>query len=163
MVWILKPPEKTRTSRMYFLKKIHKNPLGIRPIVSSYNRTNLRICTQMATDICTETNVISERLNRYLIETLTLPDHCLLASIDVSSLYYKHTPWRRNIVLSQNQPYKCPEHPSPEVLSELISIVLKTVNSNLMRNTIYKSKVQHWGPKWPWHMQIYLWVNSRKL
>ena len=29
------PPETHRTSRLYFLKKIHKNPPGIRPIVSS--------------------------------------------------------------------------------------------------------------------------------
>ena len=32
-----KPPRQTRTSRLYFLKKIHKNPMGIRPIVSSCN------------------------------------------------------------------------------------------------------------------------------
>ena len=32
-----KPPKQTRTSRLYFLKKIHKNPMGIRPIVSSCN------------------------------------------------------------------------------------------------------------------------------
>ena len=30
-----KPPMKHRTSKLYFLKKIHKNPMGIRPIVSS--------------------------------------------------------------------------------------------------------------------------------
>ena len=30
-----KPPTKHRTSKFYFLKKIHKTPLGIRPIVSS--------------------------------------------------------------------------------------------------------------------------------
>ena len=30
-----KPPEKTRTSRLYFLKKIHKTPMAMRPIVSN--------------------------------------------------------------------------------------------------------------------------------
>ena len=30
-----KPPANHRTSKLYFLKKIHKNPMGIRPIVSS--------------------------------------------------------------------------------------------------------------------------------
>jgi len=29
------PPLQSRTSRLYFLQKIHKNPMGIRPIVSS--------------------------------------------------------------------------------------------------------------------------------
>ena len=32
-----KPPKQTRTSRLYFLKKVHKNPMGIRPIVGSCN------------------------------------------------------------------------------------------------------------------------------
>jgi len=31
------PPAKPRTAQLYFLKKIHKNPMGIRPIVSSVN------------------------------------------------------------------------------------------------------------------------------
>ena len=35
-----KPPKQTRTSRLYFLKKIHENPMGIRPIVSSCNTIN---------------------------------------------------------------------------------------------------------------------------
>ena len=30
-----RPPKEYRTSRLYFLKKIHKNPMGIRPIVSA--------------------------------------------------------------------------------------------------------------------------------
>lgn len=30
-----KPPQNHWTSKLYFLKKIHKNPMGIRPIVSS--------------------------------------------------------------------------------------------------------------------------------
>ena len=30
------PPKKPRPARLYLLKKIHKNPMGIRPIVSSY-------------------------------------------------------------------------------------------------------------------------------
>ena len=31
------PPDDYRTSQLYFLKKIHKNPMGMRPIVSSVN------------------------------------------------------------------------------------------------------------------------------
>jgi hypothetical protein len=38
-----KPPRQTRTSRLYFLKIIHKNPMGIRPIVSSCNSITERI------------------------------------------------------------------------------------------------------------------------
>ena len=37
MFQFCKPPTHHRTSRLYFLQKIHKNPIGIRPIVSSCN------------------------------------------------------------------------------------------------------------------------------
>ena len=37
MTSFCKPPPKHRTAQLYFLKKIHKNPMGIRPIVSSVN------------------------------------------------------------------------------------------------------------------------------
>ena len=29
------PPKKARLARLFFLRKIHKNPMGIRPIISS--------------------------------------------------------------------------------------------------------------------------------
>ena len=35
MVAFCSPPKKVRPARLYFLKKIHKTPMGIRPIVSS--------------------------------------------------------------------------------------------------------------------------------
>ena len=35
MVAFCSPPKKVRLARLYFLKKIHKTPMGIRPIVSS--------------------------------------------------------------------------------------------------------------------------------
>ena len=38
-----KPPANHRTSKLYFLKKIHKNPMGIRPIVSSCESITERI------------------------------------------------------------------------------------------------------------------------
>ena len=37
MIDFCKPPREHRTSQLYFLKKIHKNPMGIRPIMSSIN------------------------------------------------------------------------------------------------------------------------------
>ena len=35
MIAFCSPPKKARPARLYFLKKIHKNPMGVRPIVSS--------------------------------------------------------------------------------------------------------------------------------
>ena len=37
MTTFCKPHYNHRTAQLYFLKKIHKNPMGIRPIVSSVN------------------------------------------------------------------------------------------------------------------------------
>jgi len=36
------PPAHPRPAQLYFLKKIHKTPMGIRPIVSSINSANRR-------------------------------------------------------------------------------------------------------------------------
>ena len=52
------PPSKPRTSILYFLKKIHKQPMGIRPIVSSVNREHLSICRPLATAIGQGTPII---------------------------------------------------------------------------------------------------------
>ena len=88
----LKPPNMPRTQGLYFLKKIHKNPPSIRPIVSGCNGP---------------TEKISAFLDHYLkplvplmpsytrdsghiistLETTPFPQNCILATIDVSSLY----------------------------------------------------------------------------
>lgn len=88
-----KPPDNSRTSRLYFLKKIHKNPMGIRPIVSSCKSITESISNFIVTD---GSNHLSKKLPSYikdstefikLIESTPIPTNCLLASIDVSSLY----------------------------------------------------------------------------
>ena len=87
-----KPPKQIRTSRLYFLKKIHENPMGIRPIVSSCDSITEPI--SQFVDRWLQPHV--KNLPSYLkdsteflnpIETTKLPHNCLLASIDVSSLY----------------------------------------------------------------------------
>ena len=85
-----KPTENPRTSRLYFLKN-HKNPMGIRPIVSSCNSITESISN--FTDRWLQSLI--QKLPSYLkdsaefiklIETTPLPTNCLLPSIDVSSL-----------------------------------------------------------------------------
>ena len=65
-----------------------------------------------------------------LIETTKIPSNCMLASIDVSSLYANipHKDSQQNVLhYLQNNPnnYTRPEQPTPDVLVELIDIVLK--------------------------------------
>ena len=87
-----KPPKQTRTSRLYFLKKVHKTPMGIRPIVSSCNSITEPI--SQFVDRWLQPHI--KKLPSYLkdstdflkpIETTKIPEKCLLASIDISSLY----------------------------------------------------------------------------
>ena len=120
-----KPHIKHRTSNLYFLNKIHKNAMGIRPIVSSCDNITgkkIPIRRQMATTICEKSTF--------------LPTHCKLTSIDEPSLY-TNIPLEKRVQsalhLTNPDGYKCPEQPNPEILTELINIV-----PNLTKNSIYK-------------------------
>ena len=88
----LKPPGTPRTQRMYFLKKVHKNPQGIRPIVSGCSGPTEKISAfldhylkplvpLMPSYIRDSGHIIS------ILESTPFPQDCLLVTIDVSSLY----------------------------------------------------------------------------
>ena len=130
-----KPPIKHRTSKLYFLKKIHKNPMGIRPIVSSCDSITEKISQFVdkwlqpyVKNLPSYVKDTTEFINQ--IEATKLPTHCKLASIDVSSLY-TNIPHEEGIQSAlyflKNNPdrYKYPEQPNPEILGELINLVLK--------------------------------------
>ena len=109
--------------------------MGIRPIVSSCNSITEPI--SQFVDRWLQPHV--KKLPSYLkdttdflnlIETTTLSEECLLASIDVSSLYTNipHEDGKQSVLYyTQTNPdtYTQPEQPLPEVLAELIEIVLK--------------------------------------
>ena len=109
--------------------------MGIRPIVSSCNSITERI--SQFVDRWLQPHV--RKLPSYLkdttdflklIETRKLPEKCLLASIDVSSLYTNipHEDGKQSILYylrTNPDTYTQPEQPLPEVLAELTEIVLK--------------------------------------
>ena len=144
------PPRQTRTSRLYFLKKIHKNPMEIRTIVSSCNSITERI--SQFVDRWLQPHV--RKLPSYLkdttdflklIETTKLPEKCLLTSIDVSSLYTNipHEDGKQSILYylrANPDTYTQPEQPLPEVLAELTEIVLK--NNVFKFNNDYYLQIQ---------------------
>ena len=130
-----KPPVKHRTSKLYFLKKIHKNPMGIRPIVSSCDSITERISQFVdkwlqpyVKNLPSYVKDTTEFINH--IEATKLPTNCKLASIDVSSLY-TNIPHEEGVqsalhfLKSNPDTYKHPEQPNPEILGELMSLVLK--------------------------------------
>ena len=83
------PPEKPKTALIYFLKKIHKNPMGIRPIVSTTNSATANLAKFL--DIYLQP--IMKALPAYLKDTtqficeianLTLDNNVWLVTIDVN-------------------------------------------------------------------------------
>ena len=125
--------------------------MGIRPIVSSCNSITGHI--SQSVDRLLQPHV-KKKLPSYLkdttgflklIETIKLPDKYLLASIDVSSLYTNipHEDGKQSILYDlQANPdiYAQAEQPLPEVLAELIEIVLK--NNAFKFNNDYYLQIQ---------------------
>ena len=81
-----------RTQQLYFLKKIHKNPIAVRPIVSGCRGRTEKI-SQM---IDRHLRPFVPKIKSYIqdtgefirfIESLKLPSNCTVATIDVKSQY----------------------------------------------------------------------------
>ena len=128
-----RPPTKHRTSRLYFLKKIHKNPMGIiRPIVSSTNSITENISAFVDHWLQPFVQKLSSHIkdtNEFvkLIENTKVPTNCLLVSIDVSSLYTNipHSEGKAAAMDYLSTNTSDPVQPEPEVIGELISLVLE--------------------------------------
>ena len=127
-----RPPSEHRTSRLYFLKKIHKNPMGIRPIVSSTNSITENISAFVDHWLQPFVNKLSSHIkdtNEFikLIENTKVPTDCLLVSIDVSSLYTNipHSEGKAAAVDYLSTNTSDPVQPEPEVIGELISLVVE--------------------------------------
>ena len=129
------PPDSHRTSRVYFLKKIRMNPHGIRPIVSSCGSITENISTfidHWLQPYVKELPSYMQDSNLFIntIESNKFPVNCILVSIDISSLYtntrHKHgIESIKHFLHNKNQSYKHPEQPTPQIITELTSIVLK--------------------------------------
>ena len=88
----LYPSDRVRTQRMYFLKKLHKTPHGIRPIVSGCSGPTERVSSFLDHIIKplvpTTPSYIKDSPHLIsLIENTPIPNDAILATIDVSSLY----------------------------------------------------------------------------
>ena len=127
------PPEDYRTSQLYFLKKIHKNPMGIRPIVSSVNF----VTENLSSFIDGWLNPLVTKLPSYvkdspefikMIARMEIPEDAILVSIDVSSLY-TNIPHEEGIKACIEALTSCsdpdPLQPPIEIIEEMLNIVLK--------------------------------------
>ena len=74
------PPTQFRMSQLYFLKKIHTNPMGIRPIVSSVNS----ITENISSFVNYWLQPLVKQLPSYMKDTMVhqTPQHLIIYSIN---------------------------------------------------------------------------------
>ena len=127
------PPSTVRTAQIYFLKKIHKNPMGIRPIVSTVNSATANLAEFLDFYL----QPIMKKLPAYLKDTtqflceiadIPIEKDTWLVTIDVKSLY-TNIPNDQGIQACYRawlkQESTDPQHPPAEVLRHLLEVVLK--------------------------------------
>ena len=127
------PPPTPRTALMYFLKKIHKTPMGIRPIVSTVNSATANLAEFLDFYL----QPIMKQLPAYIKDTsqflceiteTTIPKDSWLVTVDVKSLY-TNIPNEEGILACYEawliQETKDPQHPPAETLRQLLELVLK--------------------------------------
>ncbi len=128
-----KQEQMPRTQQLYFLKKIHKNPIAVRPIVSGCGGPTEKI--SQLVDLHLQPHV--KKIDSYikdtnhiidLIENTTIPNNCILATIDVKALYL-NIPHRDGIEavlnrLYRNNPDSDDVEIPPETMRDLLNIVL---------------------------------------
>ena len=80
------------TQRMYFLKKLHKNPIAVRPLVSGINGLTEKvsefldhflqpIVTHIPSYLKNTTDLLTE------LDNIPITEHTILCTVDVKSLY----------------------------------------------------------------------------
>ena len=123
-------PDEVRTQLIYFLRKIHKDPHGLRPIVSGTNGPTETISAFLD-------NILSPYVLRCkyvakssteiinLIESIVFPTNCILATMDVKSLYLT-IPQEQGIEWVLTKIYTSPSPPKfpIEFLRQLLTYIL---------------------------------------
>ena len=128
----IEPPP--RTQQLYFLKKIHKNPIAVRPIVSGCGGPTENISQLVDLHIKPHVPKITSYLRDSghlisIIESTPIPTNCTLATIDVKSLYL-NIPHEDGIKAVLNRLYHTQELTDqmtipPGTMTDLLGIVLK--------------------------------------
>lgn len=133
--YLMTPPTtKVRTQQLYFLKKIHKGPHCVRPIVSGSGGPTERLSAfldhflqPLVPQIPSYTRDSGHLINH--LEELTFPSDCILAVVDVSALYLS-IPHDEGLNSSIHHLYQLNQNAEevpfpPSAAKELISTVLK--------------------------------------
>lgn len=136
------PPDPVRTQFMYFLYKIHKTPIAVRPIVSGLKGPTVQVSKYLDYFFKPQVRKIKSYIGNSdhvikCIKTVTLTPGSLLISIDVKNLYTT-IPQEEgiNAILRYNNLIGLP----PYVTRMLLNFVLKN-NIFSFNGQIYKQKV----------------------
>ena len=122
-----------RTQQLYFLKKIHKNPIAVRPIVSGCGGPTERISQFIDLHLQPFVPKVKSYIRDSghlinILEKTKIPTNSILATIDVKSLYLK-IPHKEGVEAVKNRLYyKNRESDAvsipPGAMSDLLNIVL---------------------------------------
>ncbi len=122
-----------KTQQLYFLKKIHKNPISERPIVSGCGGPTERISQLVDLHLQPFVPLIKSHVKDSghminIIENTPIPPNCTIATIDVKALYL-NIPHDEGIQAVLNTLYRKNEDPDsvtipPGTMKDLLSIVL---------------------------------------
>lgn len=125
------PPEKPRTQKFYMLRKMHKNPKKLRPIVSGCNGPTEHISSFIDTLLqpamkATPSYIRDSKQFINLLESLKMPPHTILLTIDVTSLY-TNIPQEEGIsaCIEALQDLDLPHKPPEDVIRMLMTYILE--------------------------------------
>ena len=128
---LLRSDETVRTQVLYFLRKIHKNPYGIRPIVSGCSGPTEGISAYVDSIlqpiVCMTASFLKDsKAFIQAIESTPIAHHAILVSIDVSALYTS-IPQQKGIIVCQEAVRDFyPDKPDlPNVISTFLEFILK--------------------------------------
>ena len=126
---------------MYFLKKLHKNPHGIRPIVSGSSGPTEHISAYIDSIIKPLVPLIPSYIKDSshviaLLEKTCIPKEALLVTIDVSSLYTNIPQDESTAACLEAVAASQTSDLPPDILQKLFDVVLKC-NIFHFKNSIY--------------------------
>ena len=138
------PPPELRSQFVYFLPKLHKSPLKMRPIVaccsgptetaSAYVDRFLQPMMKMGRSFIANTTDLINKLS-----LLTLPPDCLLVTLDVSSLYTNISHQDAlDAVSTAFSDYNAPHLPPLDIFKQLVNFVLKNNVFNFNGETFHQ-------------------------
>ena len=130
----LKTDPPPRTQQLYFLKKIHKDPIAVRPIVSGCEGPTEKISQLIDLHIKPHVPKIKSYLRDSghlisILESTPIQKNCTLATIDVKSLYL-NIPHKDGVKAVLNRLYCTQELADqmtipPDTMTDLLRIVLE--------------------------------------